>query len=236
MNNAFKTGASGLKAHQTRIDNIANNIANVSTVGFRREGVIFAEYISRLDQEPSLSMAFGNGRMIDLTQAGISQTGGAFDFAIQGEGFFLVETPDGNRLTRAGNFIPSAEGELMTADGHRLLDIGEAPVIVPPGSGAAAVSPDGTLSVSDTPIAQIGIWQPSDPLALRHQSGTLFNGGEVEPSDTAVIVQGFLEESNVNPIREIARMIEVQRAFELGQKLLDAEDSRVRGVIQTLGS
>ncbi len=215
---------------------VANNIANVSTVGFRREGVIFAEYISRLDQEPSLSMAFGNGRMIDLTQAGISQTGGAFDFAIQGEGFFLVETPDGNRLTRAGNFIPSAEGELMTADGHRLLDIGEAPVIVPPGSGAAAVSPDGTLSVSDTPIAQIGIWQPSDPLALRHQSGTLFNGGEVEPSDTAVIVQGFLEESNVNPIREIARMIEVQRAFELGQKLLDAEDSRVRGVIQTLGS
>ena len=215
---------------------VANNIANVSTVGFRREGVIFAEYISRLDQEPSLSMAFGNGRMIDLTQAGISQTGGAFDFAIQGEGFFLVETPDGNRLTRAGNFIPSAEGELMTADGHRLLDIGEAPVIVPPGSGAAAVSPDGTLSVSDTPIAQIGIWQPNDPLALRHQSGTLFNGGEVEPSDTAVIVQGFLEESNVNPIREIARMIEVQRAFELGQKLLDAEDSRVRGVIQTLGS
>ena len=85
------------------------------------------------------------------------------------------------------------------------------------------------------PIAQIGLWQPTDPLALKHQAGTLFDGGEVEPVEGSRIYQGFLEDSNVNPVSEIARMIEVQRAYELGQKFLDAEDGRMRGVIETLG-
>ncbi|NPD16953.1 flagellar hook-basal body complex protein [Xinfangfangia sp. D13-10-4-6] len=213
---------------------VANNVANISTTGFRREGLVFAEHVTRLNQEPSLSLSHGNARIADLTQAGISMTGGAFDLAIQGDGFFLVMTPEGERLTRAGNFTPSAEGELVTPEGYQLLDAGGAPVFVPPGA-AVAIGEDGTISADGAAVGQVGLWQPVDPLSLRHRSGTLFDGGMVEPAETGRIMQGFLEESNVNPVVEIARMIEVQRTYELGQKFLDAEDNRVRNVIQTLG-
>jgi flagellar basal-body rod protein FlgF len=214
---------------------VANNIANVSTAGFRREGVVFSEYVAGMDQDPSLSMAHASGRLVDLTQATVSPTGGSFDFAIQGDGFFLIDTPQGERLTRAGAFTPNAEGELVTPDGYRLLDAGGAPVFVPPDAKAVGLSQDGTLSVDGQPIAQIGLWRPADPMALRHQAGTLFDGGELEPVENGTVLQGMLEESNVQPVSEIARMIEVQRAYELGQKFLDAEDDRVRGVIQALG-
>ena len=136
---------------------VANNIANISTNGFRREGVIFAEYVADLDDGPSLSMAHGNGRMVDLGQAGLSQTGGAFDFAIQGDGFFLIDTPQGQQLTRAGSFTPSAEGELVTPDGFRLLDQGGAPVFVPPDAGKVAMGADGTLSANGVPLGKIGL-------------------------------------------------------------------------------
>lgn len=214
---------------------VANNIANASTTGFRREGVVFSEFVAALDEDPSLSMAHASGRHVDLGQATVSQTGGQFDFAIQGDGFFLIETPQGERLTRAGSFIPSAEGELVTPDGYRLLDAGGAPVFIPPDAKAVALASDGTLSANGDPIAQIGLWRPADPLALTHQSGTMFAATELEPVEGATILQGMLEDSNVEPVSEIARMIEVQRAYELGQKFLDAEDQRVRGVIQALG-
>ena len=214
---------------------VANNIANSSTIGFRREGVVFSEFVAALDDDPSLSMADASGRHVDLSQSTLAQTGGTFDFAIQGEGFFLIETPQGQRLTRAGSFTPSAEGELVTPDGYRLLDEGGAPIFIQPDAKGVAMSADGTLSVSGQPIAQVGLWQPTDPLALKHQTGTLFDGGEVESAEGATVMQGMLEDSNVEPVSEIARMIEVQRAYELGQKFLDAEDERVRGVITTLG-
>jgi flagellar basal-body rod protein FlgF len=214
---------------------VANNIANTSTSGFRREGVVFSEFVSALDEDPSLSMAHASGRHVDLSQSTISQTGGKFDFAIQGDGFFLIDTPQGQRLTRAGSFTPSAEGELVTPDGYRLLDAGGAPIFVPPDAKDVALASDGTLSAGGQPIAQVGLWQPTDPLTLRHQSGTMFEGGALEPAEGATVLQGMLEDSNVEPVSEIARMIEVQRAYELGQKFLDAEDERVRGVIQTLG-
>lgn len=214
---------------------VANNIANLSTTGFRREGVMFSEYVSALEQGPSISMANGNTRVVDLTQAGISQTGGTYDFAIQGDGFFLIETPDGQQLTRAGSFTPSANGELVTPDGYRLLDQGGAPVFVPPDARTVALAQDGTLSADGAPVARIGLWQPADRNSLRHQSGTLFSAESVEPVETGILLQGYLEDSNVEPVSEIVRMIEVQRAYELGQTFLDNEDQRTRGVIQTLG-
>ncbi|MES2665749.1 MAG: flagellar hook-basal body complex protein [Pseudomonadota bacterium] len=214
---------------------VAQNIANISTTGFRREGMIFSEYVARMGDDPSLSMARGNTRAIDLTQAGVSQTGATYDFAIQGEGFFLIETPEGERLTRAGSFTPSAAGELVNSDGYRLLDQGGAPVFVPPGARVVALGQDGTLSADGAPLTRVGLWAPTDPLTLRHQAGTLFAADALEPVDGAVVLQGYLENSNVEPVSEIARMIEVQRAYEMGQKFLDTEDSRLRGVIETLG-
>ena len=214
---------------------VANNIANMSTTGFRREGVIFSEHVARLDDDPSLSMAQGHTRSVDLEQGGLTTTRGTFDFAIQGEGFFQVATPDGPRLTRAGSFTPSSTGELVNMDGHLVLDGGGAPIFIPPDGGTISLGSDGTLMAGNTPIAQVGLWQPADPLTLRHQGGTLFSADGLEPAADATIFQGMLEGSNVQPVAEISRMITVQRAYELGQKLLDSEDARVRGVIQTLG-
>lgn len=225
------TRQSGL-LHEMQL--VANNIANLSTTGFRREGMIFAEYVQNTGDGPSLSMAHGTGRLVDLTQAGLVQTGGTYDFAIQGDGFFLIDTPDGQRLTRAGAFTPDAAGQLVTPDGNRLLDAGGSPVRVPAGAAQVALAADGTLSADGQPVTQLGLWQPTDPTALRHQSGTLFDGGDITPA-TGTILQGSLEESNVDPVAEVARMIAVQRAYELGQGFLDREDERQRGVIQTLG-
>ena len=215
---------------------VANNIANLSTNGFRREGVVFAEHVVRMDRGDSLSMAHATGREIDLSQGGLTQTGGAFDLAIQGEGFFLIQTQDGQRLTRAGSYTPNENGELVNMDGNRLLDAGGAPVFVPPGAGPVGMGSDGTLSAGGQPIGRIGLWQPVDPKDLQHRAGTMFAAdGGIEPADGASVMQGYLEDSNVNPVSEIARMITVQRAYEAGQAFLDREDARVRGVIQTLG-
>jgi flagellar basal-body rod protein FlgF len=214
---------------------VANNIANISTTGFRREGVVFEEYIAGVDDGPSLSMATGDARVVDLTQAGVSQTGGSFDLAIQGEGFFQVQTPDGPRLTRAGSFTPSAAGELVNNDGYMLLDEGGTAINIPLGSEKIAVAQDGTVSFNGAPLAKIGLWQPTDPLSLQHQAGTLFSADAVRPATNGTILQGYLEDSNVQPVQEIARMIEVQRAYELGQSFMDQEDKRMRGVVDTLG-
>lgn len=215
---------------------VAQNIANISTTGFRREGVIFSEYISRLDGEPSLSMATGNTRLVDLTQAGLSMSGGTYDVAIQGDGFFLIQTPEGERLTRAGAFTPAADGSLVTADGHAVLDSGGTAVVVPANANAVSIAQDGTVSADGIAVARIGLWQPTDPLTLLHTSGTMFSASSgVEPAEGGIMLQGMLEESNVEPVSEIARMIAVQRAYEMGQSLLDREDARVRAVIQTLG-
>jgi flagellar basal-body rod protein FlgF len=97
------------------------------------------------------------------------------------------------------------------------------------------VSRDGTVSARGVPLARIGLWQADDPLSLQHQAGTLFSANALVPADDAKVMQGYLEESNVNPVLEIARMIEVQRAYELGQSFMDQEDKRMRGVVDTLG-
>lgn len=217
---------------------VAQNIANQSTTGFRREGLVFSEFVKRLDgNEPSLSMARAHARHISPVQGALTQTGGSLDFAIEGEGFFMVETPQGERLTRAGHFTPNAESELVTPDGYLLLDAGGAPVFVPPDARQISVAADGTLSADGLPVTQIGLFRPADPNEMQREAGVLFRADSgVEPIENGRMVQGFLEESNVDPLMEIARMIEVSRAYELGQTFLDREDERIRGVIRTLGA
>lgn len=214
---------------------VANNIANAPTSGFRREGMVFSEYVRRAGDAPSISMAAGQARHVDLTEGGLTRTGGTFDFAIRGAGFFLLDTAEGPRLTRAGAFTPDALGQLVSAEGHRLMDSGGSPVLIPPDAGPVALAADGTLSAGGVPVARIGLWQPSDPLALRHAGGTMFDGGEPVPAEGATLVQGAVEDSNVDPVAELARMVEVQRAYEFGQGFLDREDERMRGMIRTLG-
>ncbi len=219
-----------------QMQTVANNIANMSTTGFRREGVIFSEYVHDTGPgQDSVSMAGSQTRHADLAQAPLAQTKGQFDFAIDGPGFFLIETPQGQQLTRAGNFTPNEAGDLVTQEGHLVLDAGGAPIFVPPDARNVAMASDGTLSADGRPIGQVGVWQPVDPNTLRHQAGTRFAAGDVEPVLEGVTLrQGFLEGSNVDPIGEIARMIEVSRAYELGQSFLTREDERIRAAIRDL--
>ncbi len=216
---------------------IANNVANASTTGFRTEGLMFSEYVAALGGDhPSLSMAAARVRLTDQTQGVLTQTGGPFDLAIEGEGFFLIQTAAGERLTRAGSFTPNENGDLVTMDGNPVLDAGGAPVFIPQGAGPIGIAADGTISAGGNPIGQIGLVLPNDPMELTRQNGTMFvaTGGYAEAPDGRM-VQGFLEGSNVNSIQQISRMIEVQRAYELGQTFLDKEDERIRSVIQAAG-
>jgi flagellar basal-body rod protein FlgF len=217
---------------------VANNIANMATTGFRREGIVFAEHVAATGpDDPSLSIGSAVGRSISPVQGAITVTGGQFDIAIEGPGFFLVETPDGEALTRAGNFIRNEVGDLVTVNGNRLLDAGGAPVFVPANARSVGVSGDGTLSADGQPLARIGTWAPVDPTELSRRSGTLFLAPSgVVPVDGARFIHGAIEASNVDPVLEITRMIEVQRAYELGQSFLDAEDNRVRDFLRTVGA
>ena len=230
------TRQSGLMAEMQAV---ANNIANASTTGFRREGVIFSEFIAALEaDDPSISMATANVRDTRMEQGPLTQTGGTFDLAIEGEGFFLIQGPTGPMLTRAGYFTPNQAGEIVTPDGYQLLDAGAAAVFAPPDAANIAVAADGTISADGEPIGQLGLFLPANPLDIRHRDGVRFEvpGGTVPVIDGSVILQGYLENSNVNPIGEIARMIEIQRAYEQGQAFLQQEDERIRGVLRTLGA
>ena len=236
MDNAIYAALTRQSGLMREMRTVANNIANANTTGFRREGVVFSEYLVSLDGGgETLAMANARGRMIDLRPGALSMTNGQFDLGIEGEGFFLVQTPQGNRLTRAGAFTPNADGELVDMRGNFLLDDGEAPIAIPNGARQIAVGLDGTVSADDQPIGRVGIFLPGDPSELLHQEGTLLTPmAAVEPVENPPVRQGFIEESNVDPVLEVSRMIEVQRAYELGQSFLDQEDQRIRTVITSL--
>ena len=218
------------------MQSLANNIANASTTGFRAESVMFAEHIEALGPEaPSLSMATANVRNTVTNPGAMAQTGGTFDLAIEGDGFFLIEAPGGPRLTRAGAFGPNENGDLVTPDGYAVLDPGGAPVFVPQGLGAVGIGADGTISAGGQLVGQIGLVVPIDPNQMVREGGVMFDAqAGYEAALDGRVLQGFLEGSNVNPILEIGRMIEVQRAYELGQSFLDKEDERIRNVIQAI--
>lgn len=214
---------------------VANNIANMATTGYRQQGVVFSEYVRSTDRDGSVAMSAGHVRNTSLAQGTLTRTGGQLDLAIEGEGFFLVQTPAGERLTRAGAFASSAAGDLVTLDGHLVLDAGGAPVFVPPDATDLAIGQDGTMSSNGAPIGQIGVVQPIDPGAMVREGGVLFRADAgFDPVEAPRLRQGFVESSNVDPILQIARMIEVQRAYEMGQTFLQREDERVRAAIKAL--
>lgn len=219
------------------LQSVANNIANISTTGYRREGVVFAEMVQALSAEGgSVAMTEARGRYTDELQGTLVETGGTLDLAVEGDGYFTVMTPGGQRLTRAGAFTRDADGTVVNMDGHPLLDEGGGEIVIPFEAKAISVSADGTLSVDGQPAAKLGLVRVADQTRLFREAGVLFRAdSEVEYVEDGRIVQGFLEQSNVNPVGELARMIEVQRAYESGQKLIDQEDERIRRVITTLG-
>ena len=153
---------------------VAQNISNMSTTGYRAERVVFSEFVADLGpSDASLSMARASARASDLSQGALRQTNGSLDLAIEGPGFFMVETSEGPRLTRAGAFTASPDALLVAPDGAPVLDAGEAPIFLPPDATTVAIAADGTLSVDGQPLAQIGLFRPIDPLTSTRAEGAV---------------------------------------------------------------
>ncbi|MEL7468001.1 MAG: flagellar hook-basal body complex protein [Pseudomonadota bacterium] len=218
------------------MDVIANNIANLDTTGFRREGVSFTEFVLAAANENSVSMADSGARHILDRPGAVSETNGTFDFAIEGPGFFLLEDEEGPILTRAGSFQISQDGLLTTAAGAPVLDVGGAQIPIPIEAKDIAVADDGTISAGDDVLAQLAIVD-ADQVNMTRFGNTAFQvrDDNFQPVVDPKVRQGALESSNVDAIHEIARMIEVTRAYELAQSVIEDEDERVRQSIQTLG-
>jgi len=223
---------------------IANNIANAGTIGFRREGAIFSEFVVQAGSDNTsghgdhLKNSVAIGRLgahySDFSTGNLSRTGGALDLAIDGEGFFLIGTPDGERLSRAGNFQTDRDGALITPDGQFVLDDAGSSIQIPPGAGLITIGGDGTISAGGEPLGKIGI-VTAPPASLTRLGGNLWQAQDgFTTVENPTLIQGFLEDSNVNPILEISRMIEVQRAYEAGQKILDTDNDLVAKTISAI--
>ena len=214
---------------------IAHNMANAATTGFRQQGIVFSEYIEAIGQGDSLSMAAARVKSTSMSQGILTQTGNPLDLAIEGNGFFQLETQNGIRLTRAGAFNVNSVGDIVTAEGHRVLDIGGAPINVPPGEADVTVAADGTVSLGEQLLGQLGVVEPEAGADLKREAGVLFQtDAALIPAANGLVLQGHLEGSNVDAISQLTRLIEVQRAYEMGQKLLDMGDERSKSALQTL--
>lgn len=214
---------------------VANNLANASTTGYKSNRAVFAEFLVATGEnaDQSLSMGGVGGHVFQMEQGGLNFTGGRFDLAIQGEGFFMVDTPQGQRLTRAGHFQLTAEGQLIDMHGNAVLSAGGNPITLPEDALEVSIGQDGTISGNGEIIDQLGIVTVEGE--LQRDSNTYFIPGEgTAQTQDAKIVQGALEQSNVSSVLEVARMIEVQRAYEAGQALLDKEDQRISQLISAV--
>ena len=211
---------------------VANNLANSSTTGYKSDRAIFTEFVMATGNsaDQSLSMGGLGGHAFQMEQGGLNFTGGRFDLAIQGEGFFRVETPQGERLTRAGHFQLSAAGQLIDMQGNPVLSAGGNPINIPEDALDVNFGADGTISGNGQIIDQVGIVLADGQLERDSNSYFSAEGGVAQTQD-AKLVQGALEQSNVSPVLEVSRMIEVQRAYEAGQALLEREDQRISQLI-----
>ena len=234
MSNAVYAALSRQTALDRELSMIANNVANANTTGFRREEPIFTEYVRRLLDSPSISETRIGASAFGEEQGEFVETKSPLDVAIEGPGWFQVETPRGERLTRAGTFLRNPDGALTTPAGNPVSGEG-GPIRLPAEASRIVIAEDGTVSADGAPIGRIALFT-ADPTTLVREGDTLFRStGEVTALDNPKVRQGFLEGSNVNAVFEIAHLIEVQRAFEMSQQLVVKEDDRIKRAIETLG-
>lgn len=235
MNNTSYVALSKQTGLARELTSIANNIANTDTAGYRREGFLFSEYVRALEpQDRSVSQSNVGGRFFDATSGAMVETGSPFDVAIESEGYFLVETPRGERLTRAGSFMLDNEGQLITPDGYRVLGEGGSPVAIPPDAASVTIAPDGTIAADGAPVGRLGLVTVAPTALAREGDNLLLATEEYTQVDAPRMRQGFVEQSNVNPVMEITRLIEVQRAYELGQQLMKDEDERISKTVEAM--
>lgn len=236
MDNAGYVSLSRQSGLIRELDTIANNIANASTGGFRRENVIFDDYMKQLEAGgDALSVATASRHFIDFSAGEIKASDSPLDFAIDGDGFFLVETPNGPRLTRSGSFTLNGNGEIVTGTGQRVLDESGGALLIPPEASKISVAADGSITADGQSVGRIGVVRADQETLVREGDNMFRAEVGYTPSPAAKVRQGAIETSNVNPITEIAHLIEVQRAYEMGQKFLDTDDQRIERAVRELG-
>ncbi|MBZ9740144.1 MULTISPECIES: flagellar basal-body rod protein FlgF [unclassified Mesorhizobium] len=239
MRDSLYVALSAQMALERRLDTIADNVANANTVGFRATGVKFEDVVSGTGQK-SVSFASSGKTFLSGAHGAMTETGNPFDFAIQGDAWFAIDTPAGTVMTRDGRFSMNENGELMSVEGHPVLDAGGAPIQLDPRNGPPKAGSDGSLRQNDQLVGSIGLYNfdPGENF-VRYGNSGIVPARTPEPvtdrSDIGV-AQGFVEESNVNPVLEMTRLIMVQRAFENTAALMRQTDSSSDEAIKTLGS
>jgi flagellar basal-body rod protein FlgF len=239
VQNSLYVALSSQIALEHRLDTIADNVANANTVGFRATKVKFSDLVFG-QGEGQMDFVTEGDTFLSPQDGPLRQTGNAFDFAVRGDAWFGIQTPSGTVMTRDGRFTMLNTGDLVTLEGYPVLDAGGAPIQLNPRAGAPTAGSDGSLRQNGQQIGAIGLFK-FEPGANFTRFG---NSGLVPatPPQPAIdnpnvgVAQGFVEDSNVNPVQEMTRLIMVQRAFENAAALVRQNEASFTDAIKTLGS
>ena len=238
MQSGLYVALSSQMALDKRLTTIADNVANAGTVGFRATGVKFEDVVSGLGDK-SVAFASAGNTYLSSQTGSMRETGSPFDFAIKGDAWFAFESPQGPVMTRDGRFTMLETGDLVTLEGYPVLDAGGAPIQLDPQGGPPEAGADGTLRQDGRLMAAIGLFQFQPGLDFtRYGNSGVVPFGMPEPvldRIDAGVTQGFVEDSNVNPVLEITRLIQVQRAFEHVSALIRDSEQALDQAISTLG-
>ena len=239
------TGASGMLAESMRTDVISNNLANVNTAGFKKDVAVTKDFANMLltrvndGAEAPVIGSIGVGVMVDevatIQSSGMMKTtGNDFDMAIEGKGFFTVETPQGIRYTRNGTFAKNIQGELITQDGYRVL--GQNGSIRIQGS-KMIVSDDGSVSVDNQRVGKLQLVEFGNEKQLVKEGSSLFAlpPGQTGTPATGGVRQGVLEMSNVNVIGEMVNLISNYRTYEVNGKVVQSHDQLLDKAVNEVG-
>ncbi len=241
MENAITAGLAKQIVLARALETAANNVANQTTSGFKADHIAFREYLTTIDArttgDPGVSLVVDPDTYTDFSAGGLEQSYRDLDFAIDGDGFFAIETPAGVRYTRDGRFSVNAVGELVTRSGAQVIDAGGSPILIDPEAGGVLATPDGELQQNGTPIAALGVYRFDDQRQLRKAGDNLFAANE-DPAAAALprVRQGFIETSNVNPVAAMTDMIEIMRAYEQAARLSDTANELARRAVETLSA
>jgi len=236
MDNTMIVGLSRQAVLRRQIDVVANNLANINTAGYRGLHMRFSEFPMPGTESGStggISMVRDAGALNDMSAGPVKHTGNPLDLSLDGKGWFVVQTPDGERYTRNGSFKLDAGGNLVTPDGHFIQGEG-GNMTFGPTERDIAVASDGTISTSEGTKGKLRLVQFENENLLTRGDNTYFIGENPEPAK-ATVVQGTIEQSNVQAVKEIADMVAITRAYTSLSKLFSDNGEMQSNAINKLG-
>lgn len=224
-------------AMRRQMDVIANNIANMGTTAFKSAQMLFEEFLVEGDAGNKMSFVTDIGTARNLTEGEFMRTQNPLDLAIRGRGYLVVETDEGERYTRNGSLRVDAEGFLTTTYGHKILDNTGRAIQLDPNDPTLTVARDGALTGGQGPIGRLAVVTFENEQSLEQVGAGLYKtDGDPEPAEDATVEQGMLENSNVEPILEMTRMIELSRNYQSTNTMINREDDVRRRAIERLGA